>query len=184
MGQYATIYGDMDPLTVTTADETFVWTTPATLEVVRLHRDTLGHADLFQRALARMTQFSEQMGVAVGNSADTVWQQFAQASPLLGLWVAHRNHIVEAHLHADIRPWNGENVGWIAQANVDDPALFRSGQIDTILHEVCTWLKSINEAMPQAHVTKVLFATFRDSKVWQRRFGFTPHSTILQRSLL
>ena len=184
MNDSGTISGGMDEIRAMALEIPTGTLVQMPLEIVRLQRDELGHADLFTKVLRRMRTFSESMGVAVGNAEEVIWKQFAEKSPLLGLWVAHRGGVIEAHLHADIRPWNGANVAWIAQAKIDDPKFWAADQVTEVLNQVMQWVRDLNVEFPQLGVQEILFNTFRDAKVWQRRFGFVPHSTLLARKLL
>lgn len=156
--------------------------------LMAVHRDQPGSAQWFEYAVARIEKMSARLG---GNSAlakAQVWELYAKASPLLGLWLAFKVDQPVGHALAQIQSWDGRLVGWVNQVEMDAPA--GRALKDTFLTALENWVHVVNHQLKQANqplVHEILMVTRRGSEKlfdhWARHAGFDPYLTLYRREV-
>jgi hypothetical protein len=159
-----------------------------TYSLLGLHRDQPGSAQLFEFIMPRIVRMSDRLG---GNSQllkAQVWELYAKASPLLGLWIAFRNEQPIGHALAQIQSWDGRLVGWVNQVEMDT----RAGRAlkDTFLVSLENWVHMVNQHLKAANqplVHELMMVTRRGADQsfdhWSRHAGFDPFLTLYRREV-
>lgn len=155
-----------------------------TLTLTRLRRDDPGALALWAAVIARVEQMSTRLGGSSDYMKNHLWTLFAQQSPLLGAWAATRYKAVVGHAIGLIEPWNGKNVAWIQQVEVDAvmPREFK----DQFLHEVTVWVREANGVLAKASippVTDLMMQSHRMTDAWAKHAGFDQHRVIFRREV-
>lgn len=153
-----------------------------------IHRDQPGAAQLFEVAIARVEAMSHRMGGNAKLLKEQTWELYAKASPLLGLWLAVNDTEPIGHCIANIQAWDGRLVAWINQ--VEMSTLAGKALKDTFLNAVEGWVYSVNQqliASKAEPVREIMMVTRRGTKAnfdhWSRHAGFDPYLTIYRREV-
>ena len=153
-----------------------------------IHRDSPGSPQWFELAIARIEQMSARMGGNATLLKTQVWELYAKASPLLGLWLAFKGEQVVGHALGQIQSWDGRLVAWINQVEMDTIA--GKALKDTFLRNTEQWVHAVNRVLKQnntAPVREMMMVTRRGSSHafdhWSRHAGFDPYLTIYRREV-
>lgn len=171
-------FGETTPLSPLSANDKPV--------LIRLSRDTPGHAGLFEGVLDRIRTFSFRFGGKPETLAQEVWTHFSQKSPTMALWVAMLDGRMIGHTLAFLKESNGEWVVWVTQTEIDRRS--ERSLVDDALQALNLWAHEINlwaeKAAPHVVVTHIRCETPRITDAWSRHVGFEPYRLILQRKVL
>ena len=153
-----------------------------------IHRDTPGSAQWFEYAVARIERMSARLGGNAPLLKSQVWELYAKASPLLGLWLAFKGEQVVGHALGQIQSWDGRLVAWINQVEMDAPA--GRALKDTFIGALEGWVHLVNRHLKQANqplVHEIMMVTRRGSEKlfdhWARHAGFDPYLTLYRREI-
>ncbi len=162
-------------------------TTPAYL-LVPLHRDQPGALQWFEHAMTRVERMSARLGGNAPLLKAQVWELFAKASPLLGLWLAFKGDQPIGHALGQIQSWDGRLVAWVNQVEMD--ALAGKALKDTFLTSLENWVHVVNQHLKAANqppVREILMVTRRGTDTlfdhWSRHAGFDPYLTLYRREV-
>jgi len=152
------------------------------MSTTRLKRGEPGHAELMERCAKRIKAMSERLNGNADALYHGVWTAFAQDMPLTALWAVRHGDDLVGHLLADIRQVNGEWICYIIQEEVSRSAIVNQDLVDTTIHELEDWVRTMRKAM-NVPITRLMMETYRPSSAWIKRYGFIEHSTIYQRRI-
>lgn len=165
-------------------------TTPVTIgyHLLTLHRDQPESLQYFETAIQRIERMSARLGGNAQLLKSQVWELYAKASPLLGLWMAFKGEHVVGHALGQIQSWDGRLVGWVNQVEMDAPA--GRALKDTFLTSLDNWVHLVNRHLKQANqplVHEIMMVTRRGSEKlfdhWARHAGFDPYLTLYRREI-
>ena len=156
--------------------------------LMALHRDQPGSPQWFEHAIARIERMSARLGGNAQLLKAQIWELYAKASPLLGLWLAFKGEQPVGHALAQIQSWDGRLVGWVNQVEMDAPA--GRALKDTFLTSLENWVHLVNRHLKQANqpvVHEIMMVTRRGSDKlfdhWARHAGFDPYLTLYRREV-
>lgn len=156
--------------------------------VIQVQRDQPGSAQLMEYASGRIERMSARFG---GNAAlvkSQIWELYAKASPLLGLWLAFKDDQPIGHLLGQVQSWDGHLVGWVNQAELDTVA--GHALKDTVLAALDGWIHTVNRHLKQSNqplIRDIMMVTRRGTAKhfdhWSRHGGFDPYLTVYRRAV-
>jgi len=157
--------------------------------LMAIHRDQPGSAQWAEYAIARIEKMSARLGGNATIAKAQVWELYAKASPLLGLWLAFKGDQPIGHALAQIQSWDGNLVGWVNQVEMNMPA--GKALKDTFLTALENWVHLVNRHLKQANhpqlVEDIIMVTRRGSDKlfdhWARHAGFDPYLTLYRRKV-
>ncbi len=162
-------------------------TTP-TYQLVAIQRDQPGSAQLFEHVIARIERMSARLGGNATLLKSQVWELYAKASPLLGLWLAFKGDQPIGHALGQVQSWDGRLVAWINQAEFDMVATREFK--DLYLAALEGWVHTVNRHLKQASqppIREIMMVTRRGTAKnfdhWSRHSGFDPYLTVYIRHL-
>jgi hypothetical protein len=153
-----------------------------------IHRDQPGSPQWFEYAMTRIEKMSARLGGNAQLLKAQIWELYAKASPLLGLWVAFKGEQPIGHLLGQVQSWDGRLVAWINQAEMDTHAglAFK----DLFITALEGWVHTINRHLKQANqplVREIMMVTRRGTAKnfdhWSRHCGFDPYLTVYRREV-
>lgn len=156
-------------------------------QLVRLHRDTTGHAQLLEEALPRIERFSRRFGGDAKAMTEMVWGLYAQKSPLLGLWLAMEGDAIAGHVLGTVAQWDNKTVCWINQAEMDTAS--QREFVDAQIEAWDAWVREVNQwyALQRIPimVRDVMMQTpwIEHAKAFARGFGLEPYRLICRREV-
>ena len=152
--------------------------------LLRLSRTVPGSAQYLEEVFERIRQASVRFDGSGEALVHTTWKQYAEGTPLLGLWVAVDpcSHVV-GHALGDIQVWSGRTVAWITQVVMDENA--DAGLRDQFLTECTLWVQQVNE-WAKSHqqtwqVSEVIMMSPRITDAWARHAGFEDYRHVYRR---
>lgn len=150
------------------------------MEMVQVHRDHKGTSRYLETALERVRSMAARWGADGDALIDTLWQQYASRSKLLGLWVGLKDGEVVAHCVADIRTWDGKPVVWVLQVETDEP--ITRAYRDLVLATVDEWALGAAKALGVT-LERHMMSTPHMKDAWLRHCGYTPYRMLMERPI-
>lgn len=156
--------------------------------LMALHRDQPGSPQWFEYAMTRVEKMSARLGGNAQLLKAQVWELYAKASPLLGLWLAFKGDQPVGHALGQVQSWDGRFVAWINQVEMDTTA--GAALKDTFINALEGWVHTVNRHLKQANqpvIREILMVTRRGTAKhfdhWSRHSGFDPYLTIYIRHI-
>lgn len=157
-------------------------------QLVAIHRDQPGSAQLFEHAIARVERMSARLGGNAPLLKSQIWELYAKASPLFGLWLIFKGDQPIGHALVQLQSWDGNLVAWVNQVEMDMPA--GRALKDTFLTSLENWVHTVNRHLKQSNaalVDEIIMVTRRGSAKlydhWARHAGFEPYLTLYHRKV-
>lgn len=159
-----------------------------TYQLVAVQRDQPGSAQLMEYAIGRIEAMSARMGGNATLLKAQIWELYAKASPLLGVWLAFKGDQPVGHALGQVQSWDGRFVAWINQAEFDMVSTkeFR----DLYLTTLENWVHTVNRHLKQASqpvIREIMMVTRRGTAKnfdhWSRHTGFDPYLTVYRRAV-
>lgn len=163
-------------------------TPPQSYLLMALHRDQLGSPQWFEYAMTRIEAMSARLGGNAQLLKAQIWELYAKASPLLGLWLAFKGDQPVGHALGQVQSWDGRLVAWINQAEFDMTATrdFKDLYINALegwVHTVNRYLKQANQPVIREIMMVTRRGTAKNFDHWSRHSGFDPYLTVYRREV-
>lgn len=152
--------------------------------LLRLSRTVAGSAQYLEAVLERIRQASVRFDGSGEALVTTTWKQYADGTPLLGLWIAlDADGLIVGHALGDVQLWSGRTVAWITQVVMDERA--DSSLRDQFLTACTLWVQQVNE-WAKSHqqtwtVSEIVMMSPRMTDSWARHAGFDEYRRVYRR---